>query len=208
MHRIPFLLSLILILSFQACQNNPKDNKNQAASTTKIDPLLADSIIPASLKDTANLDEYGKDSLQVSIGFQRSANAMSLSYKNGDLPGYIHYLHPSVIKIYGGVDATLAKMKKRDAQSPMKFTRIITGPPKKIAAALDQDGYAHGWYCLMPVRSFRDENGKEVMDIRWLGGQTLDRGKTCHFIDITNVPNNDIYRLLPDMRFVIEENLP
>ncbi|MBL7811611.1 MAG: hypothetical protein JNL57_05265 [Bacteroidetes bacterium] len=201
-----FIYPSLLLLMLAACQPNTGTKTSADTAKTAGTNTPADSIAPASLKDTSLLlTAYAKDSLFISIGFQRAVNAMSLAYRDGNLATYISYLHPSVVKIYGGKDSTLARMKRRDAVNPVKFTRILSGPAKKVEAALDKDGFAHGWYCLMPVRSYRMENGKEVMDIRWLGGQTLDRGKTCHFIDITNVPNNDIYHILPDMRFVLEE---
>jgi hypothetical protein len=40
-------------------------------------------------------------------------------------------------------------------------------------------------------------------DIKWMGGQTLDEGKTVYFIDITNVPPENIMQIMPDLKVVL-----
>ena len=50
---------------------------------------------------------------------------------------------------------------------------------------------------------FRREAGKVMEDIKWMGGQTLDEGKTVYFIDITNVPPENIMQIMPDLKVVL-----
>ena len=74
--------------------------------------------------------------------------------------------------------------------------------PKRTPNEYDQ-GYLQGWYCLLPVRMFRTEAGKTMQDIKWMGGQSLDEGKTIHFIDITNLPPEKIAQIMPDLQVVL-----
>lgn len=97
------------------------------------------------------------------------------------------------------------RLKTLFATDKPQFDRIVSGPVKKIAPAIDDEGYGHGWYCLMPVRRFTTVNGKKTMEMQWLGGQTLDMGKNIYFIDITGAPREKILQIMPDLRFVLDE---
>jgi len=50
---------------------------------------------------------------------------------------------------------------------------------------------------------FRTEAGKTLQDVKWMGGQTLDEGKTIYFIDITNLPPEKIAQIMPDLQVVL-----
>jgi hypothetical protein len=52
---------------------------------------------------------------------------------------------------------------------------------------------------------FRTEAGKTLQDIKWMGGQSLDEGKTIYFIDITNMPPEKIMQIMPDLRIVLTQ---
>lgn len=173
----------------------PKDNN----------PMTADSIIPPSLKDTAGMPEYNKDSLRMAIAFQRAANQLCGVLKNKDAEGYLKYTPPAVLKVFKGQTSLyLAKLREGFAAEAGTTDRIVAGPMKRVSAALDDQGYSHGWYCLMPVRRFVTTNGKRVMEMQWFGGQSLDEGRTCYFLNVTNIERNKILSLIPDLRFVLD----
>jgi hypothetical protein len=167
--------------------------------------MTADTLAPTKVTDTAGLDEYGKDSLKLSALFQHAANDLSQAYLKKDAYTYAKYTPPVIIKTYGSADRYRAKVQEVLNSDPIVFDRIVSGPVKRIQAAVDDDGYGHGWYCLMPVRRFRNINGKPAMEIQWLGGQTLDMGKTIYFLDVTGKPREQILQIMPDLRFVLDK---
>lgn len=205
MHRFwPYVITGLLML----CSCSGSDSGNPSADTLKSgdnDPMIADSIAAPSLKDTAGLDEYGKDSLKISAAFQHAANVLSRAYREKDVVTYAQFTPPAIIKMYGGADIYRSKVKAYMQQDSLVFTRVVCGPVKRIQPAIDNEGYAHGWYCLMPVRRFRNSGGKEIMEIQWLGGQTLDLGKTIYFLDVTGKPREQIMQIMPDLRFVLDQ---
>jgi hypothetical protein len=40
-----------------------------------------------------------------------------------------------------------------------------------------------------------------------LAGQTLNMGKDIYFIDITGIPKEKIFQLIPDFHFVLDKEL-
>lgn len=201
---------VLLILGSCSGSDSGNDSGNDSGDTLKPvsnDPLTADSIAPTSLKDTANLDEYGKDSLKMSAAFQHAANVLSKAYQNRDVVTYSQFTPPVVIKMYGSPEAYRSKVREFMMRDTPVFDRVVSGPVKRVQAAVDNEGYGHGWYCLMPVRRFRKKGGKDVMEIQWLGGQTLDMGKTIYFLDVTGKPREQIMQIMPDLRFVLDQEV-
>jgi hypothetical protein len=174
-------------------------------SAAENDPMLADTLVPTSVKDTLNLDEYGKDSLKLSAAFQLAANELSQAYLKKDVFLYCKYTPPNIVEANGGPAKYRARVKEIFATDHVLFDRIVSGPVKRVQAAVDDEGYGHGWYCLMPVRRFRTINGKPGMELQWLGGQTLDMGKTIYFLDITGKTRQQIEQVMPDLRFVLDQ---
>ena len=162
-------------------------------------------IAPPHLADTANFtDPLAKDSLKLSIAFQKAANELGTAYLKKDVNGYAKFCLPAIEKMAGGPAAYRAKLQSifQDKNATQYF-KILSGPIQRTKASLDDQGYLQGWYCLMPVKMFRREAGKVLEDIKWMGGQSLDEGKTIYFIDITNVPPENIMQIMPDLKVVL-----
>lgn len=162
-------------------------------------------IAPPNIEDTASLnDPMAKDSLKMHVAFQLAANELSGAYLNKDAATYAKYTLPSIIKANGGDVAYRQKLAMvfQDPHTPSYF-KVLSGPLQRTKAKLDDQGYLQGWYCLLPVRMFRTEAGKTMQDIKWMGGQSLDEGKTIHFIDITNLPPEKIAQIMPDLQVVL-----
>ena len=193
---------LILSCSGPAPKPDGEDTIKQGVIVDN-NPMTADSITPSDIKDTAKLSEYGKDSLRMGIAFQRAANDMCRSIKTHDALGYLRFTPPNIIRVFGGKEKFLASLKKNFESETRYAERVVAGPVKRVAAAIDDEGYSHGWYCLMPVRQFLVDGGNKVMDMQWFGGQTLD-GIHFYFINVTDVSKEHIAQLMPDLRYVLD----
>lgn len=178
--------------------SNPYENAKPGAET-------AAGIAPPKLSDTANIkDPLAKDSLRMHVAFQLAANELSGAYINKDAATYAKYTMPSIIKANGGETTYKQKLDMvfKDPGTPSYF-KVLSGPLQRTKAKLDDQGYLQGWYCLLPVRMYRTEAGKTLQDIKWMGGQSLDEGKTIYFIDITNLPPEKIAQIMPDLQVVL-----
>ena len=207
-------LALLCILGlgmFGCGQESNDDHSDSANSNT--DPYAnaaAGSETPAGIAppkytDTLKFsDPLAKDSVKLSIAFQRAANELGAAYLNKDVNGYAKFCLPAIEKMAGGPAGYRAKLQSifQDKKATQYF-KILSGPIQRTKASLDDQGYLQGWYCLMPVKMFRREAGKVMEDIKWMGGQTLDEGTTVYFIDITNVPPENIMQIMPDLKVVL-----
>lgn len=209
MYRVKTFLYLsgVLITLFSCTGNKPstdeKSGVEQKNNSAANDPMIADSITPSSVKDTQMLSEYGKDSLKMSAAFQRAANGMARSLKAHDALAYTAYTPPTILQKFGGKERFVQSLRSNFEAEKRQVERVVAGPIKNIAAALDDQGYEHGWYCLMPVRQFLNEDGKKVMEMQWFGGQSLN-GKDFYFINITDIPREHILQIMPDLRYVLD----
>lgn len=203
--------ALCFILGQGSCSNpKAKDAEDTATVTSPTDSNAVDTeegIVPQNHADTVGLDEYGKDSLRMSIAFQLAANELSRSFKNHDVVAYCKFTSPTLVKMYGGMEKYSARVKESFDSDSVVFKKILSGPVKRVQAAIDNEGYEYGWYCLMPVRRIRVENGNEIVEEQWLGGQTLDKGKTIYFLDITGKTRDQILKVMPDLRFVLDQEV-
>lgn len=207
-----FALFCFLGLGMFGCGQESNDSNKDSANVST-DPYLNAApgsetpagIAPLKYTDTLKFsDPLAKDSVKLSIAFQRAANELGAAYLNKDANGYAKFCLPAIEKMAGGPAAYRAKLQSifQDKKATQYF-KILSGPIQRIKASLDDQGYLQGWYCLMPVKMFRRESGKVMEDIKWMGGQTLDEGKTVYFIDITNVPPESIMQIMPDLRVVL-----
>jgi len=211
----PLLILCFFLVSCKNGCNQTKVNPQDSAIVLKVDsakffaernnPMTADSIMPPSLKDTAKLDEYGKDSLRLGVAFQYAANEMCRVLKQKNAAAYVKFTPPAVLTKYGGEKKFMASLNRFFQEETGEVDRIVAGPIKRVAASTDDQGYSHGWYCLMPVRRFiRSNTGEVAMEMQWFGGQTLDAGKHIYFLNVTKVPRDKILSLMPDLRFVLD----
>ncbi|MFM7765263.1 MAG: hypothetical protein ACKO6I_06335 [Sphingomonadales bacterium] len=211
---------LLFITFFAACQSGKKEktedgvNQQKADSLALILPLIQndpvalktlDSIPVPSLKDTANKDETGKDSLRFSRTFQLAANRMCKAEKDKDYFELSAFTPQSIIQFYKSREAYIERMKMSDEGRPA-YEKILAGPIQRIAPATDDNGFAAAWYCLMPVRSYRkDAQGGDVVDVSWLGGQCDIKNQTVYFVNVTGLSREKILQVMPDLTFVLDK---
>jgi hypothetical protein len=210
----PLGLALLCILGLGmfGCGQESNDDHSDSANVST-DPYLNAApgsetpagIAPPKYTDTLKFsDPLAKDSVKLSIAFQRAANELGTAYLNKDVNGYAKFCLPAIEKMAGGPAGYRAKLQSIFAdKKATQYYKILSGPIQRTKASLDDQGYLQGWYCLMPVKMFRREAGKVMEDIKWMGGQTLDEGKTVYFIDITNVPPENIMQIMPDLKVVL-----
>ncbi len=208
------LVGFVVGYALTGCNQTEKEREQpQLAETPNSDPYknanpgteTSAGIAPPKIEDTASIkDPMAKDSLKMHVAFQLAANELSGAYMNKDAAVYAKYTLPAIIKANGGDVAYLQKLNMvfKDPGTPTYF-KVLSGPLQRTKAKLDDQGYLQGWYCLLPVRMFRTEAGKTMQDIKWMGGQSLDEGKTIHFIDITNLPPEKIAQIMPDLQVVL-----
>jgi len=199
-------IPVLLFSCKNGCNNSTTENKDDSPVVVQSDPLISDSITPISLADTLGKDELGKDSIKFANLFQREANRLMRAEKDKDYNSIASFVPPEIIsKTYKGKDNYIARLKQKDANAIL-YDRIICGPARRIAPAVDDQGYSTGWYCLMPVRSFRTIGGKKGYDERWLGGQASIDGKQVYFLDVTGLPREIVIQVMPDLvRFILDK---
>ena len=165
--------------------------------------IVGDTVVPVSTTDTAGLDLVQIDSLKMLSAFQRAANRYSQAFlaKNADVCA--EYALPAMVKANGGLDKYKQKLQRFFTADPVVPDRVVAGPVERIGPKLDKEGYGHGWYCIMPVRRYITVNGKQMLDVQHMAGQTLDEGKNIYFIDITGMPWEKIKQVMPDLDFLI-----
>ncbi len=209
---LAFALAFSLGLGMFGCGQESNDSKTDSANSNS-DPYVNAApgsetpagIAPLKYTDTLKFsDPLAKDSVKLSIAFQRAANELGTAYLNKDVNGYAKFCLPAIEKMAGGPAGYRAKLQAifQDKKVSQYF-KILSGPIQRTKASLDDQGYLQGWYCLMPVKMFRREAGRVLEDIKWMGGQTLDEGKSVYFIDITNVPPENIMQIMPDLKVVL-----
>lgn len=215
MHRTTSLLFLPALLLY-SCQGNSKEKKDDTdailpdTAAVRIaddaDPLLLkklDSIPLPGIKDTAGLDETGKDSLYFAWLFQKEANRLGRAEMARDYQTLAAFAPEGVLKRFGGRDQYISRLKAAD-ENRTSYEKILNGPVKRVAPAVDDEGFSGAWYCLMPVRAYRQIEGREVVDMMWLGGQADLGSKKVVFLNVTNLSREQIMQVMPDLRFVLD----
>ncbi len=203
--KMKFNYGIVLISLLAACQGNVKENDAIVPSDNRDKDTV--EVVKINPNDTANMESFSVDSLKMCAAFQTAANEFTTGYKMKNVPIYAKYLHPSIVKMNGGIEAFKSKIKTYIYQDTMQFSKMITGPVKRVEAAIDPKGKVTGWYCLMPVRRWPMYGNKKEIKVQWLAGQSLDYGRNIYFIDITGVQKEKIYQIMPDYHFLLEKEL-
>lgn len=152
------------------------------------------------------LNAFSVDSLKMVNTFQAAANEFTTGFKRKNADIYVKYMLPSLVKMSGGKEKFLKRMKSQFNSDTIKYSKMISGPVRRVEAAIDPKGNVTGWYCLMPVRSWVQGAKEDDCRLQWLAGQSLD-GKTIYFFDITGIPKEMIYRVIPDFHFLLDKEL-
>ena len=174
-----------------------------SSNPTAVDRIKMDSIVPEDPKKAEQLSGFERDSFLMRIRFQKAANDMMDAYKKGDLDRFVGYILPSVIKAMGGAEKQKEKYKLMMKERP-KFDKLLTGPVSVLGEVEDLKGKSAGWYCLMPQLSTITENGKKIQIEGMFAGHSPD-GKKCYFVEITSMPDNMVFYLMPDLYHVVPE---
>ena len=205
------LISILTVGCKNGCNKSSNEKAGDCAKSVSMEeiernPIAAkslDSIPLPNLKDTARLDETGKDSLKFAVRFQTAANKMAKAEMSKNYALLASFAPENIIKRMGGREAYINRMQKLDENRPA-YDKVIAGPIKTVAPAVDDEGFSSAWYCLIPVRSYRKVDGKDVVDLSWLGGQADISGKGIYFLNVTNLSKEQIMQVMPDLRFVLE----
>jgi len=186
-----------------ACQNNTKNE--QVVESHRDNDTVA--VVDLAKIDTSKLASFSVDSLKMCAAFQTAANEFTTGYKLKNVATYAKYSHPTIIKMNGGVEQFKKRMSELVKLDTLKFGKMLTGPVKRVEAAIDPKGNVTGWYCLMPVQRWPMNGKNNEIKVQWLAGQSLDHGKTIYFVDITGIPKEKIYQLMPDYHFLLDKEL-
>jgi len=203
------LLLLISCITFSVACNSEEKSIDKNSD----DPSVA------SNSDDGNVDtssqEYSGNSQQslrvegneidekVRAGFESTAMAFMESYRDGKFSEFVQYMHPAVVKAYGGPYAFIDRLQKSKAKDPQQYRKWESGPLEAYTSVKDSKGRITGYYCVVPIKRWLVGTPDTEYQLQWLGGQSLD-GKNFHFIDITDGDKGMIYRIMPDMRFLLE----
>jgi hypothetical protein len=182
-----------------------RDAQRIAEIKEKENTIVGDTVVPVTLSDTAGMELIEIDSVKMLAAFQRAANRYSQAFLAKNAEVCAEYALPAMIKANGGIDKYKNKLNAYFARDPIVPDRVIAGPVERIGPKLDKEGYGHGWYCVMPVRRYITVEGKQMLDIQHMAGQTLDEGKHIYFIDITGMPWEKIEQVMPDIDFLVKK---
>ena len=164
--------------------------------------ISPDSIVPIPKEQLAGLTGFKKDSLLMRIKFQEEVNAMNRVFKNSDFNAFVKFMHPAIVKKQGE-SSLIADLKEDRKRHPMNFKSIVSGPLLDVADVIDEKGNSSGWYCLLPHQTTILQDGQDMRADGYLVGYSPDM-KKCYFVDITRIPDEKVFYLMPDLKYIYE----
>jgi hypothetical protein len=189
-----------LAVQFQSCGNSEETESSDTDTTLSSSASnSAVDTIPTGDMVTGDLSASELDSFRMRRAFQVAANEFTMGYDKGDWDAFLAHLHPSITNSNGGSTNFKQRLKEIKLQDTFKYERIVSGPVKSMMAMRDAKGNITGWYCLMPVRRWIKGRPETEFQLQWIAGQSLNNGKTVHFIDVTKVPKEKIAQIMPDL---------
>ncbi len=189
-----------LAVQFQSCGNSEETESSDTDTTmSSSESNSAVDTIPTGDMVTGDLSATELDSFRMRRAFQVAANEFTMGYDKGDWDAFLAHLHPSITNSNGGSTNFKQRLKEIKLQDTFKYERIVSGPVKSMMAMRDSKGNITGWYCLMPVRRWLKGRPESEFQLQWIAGQSLNNGKTVHFIDVTKVPKEKIAQIMPDL---------
>ena len=191
-----------------ACNSEEKsidNNSDDPSVAANSDGGNVDTTSQKSSNDSRQslLDDGNEMDKKVREGFERTAKAFMESYRDGKFSEFVQYMHPAVVKAYGGPFAFIDRLQKSKAKDPQQYRKWESGPLEAYTSVKDSKGRITGYYCVVPIKRWLVGTPDTEFQLQWLGGQSFD-GKNFHFIDITDGDKGMIYRIMPDMRFLLE----
>jgi len=200
------LATLMILLFVGACGSDSSDEvdqsvslENEAVGKSNADPLINDS--------TSNSETGIPTKKEMEIIFEESATEFANSFREGDFKTFISYMHPTLVRAQGGNMEFEEKLKKMENPDEHKaFRKWEVGPVRAIKEVKDKSGKHSGWYCVIPVTRWLKNAPDSVAQQQWLAGQSLNQGRNCYFMDITGTEEQQAYQIMPDLRYLFEEN--
>ena len=181
--------------SSDSTQGSNSDTGSATAVTPSKDSLIVEGDLTAS----------ELDSFRIRRAFQISAKNFNDAFRRGNFDEFLNYLHPSIVAANGGRAAFKGRLQEiYNANDTALYRQTLIGPVSQMIGVRDPKGNLTGWYCTMPVRRWLKEAPDQEFQLQWLGGQTVNAGKNCYFIDITQIEKEKIYQIMPDFRFLLE----
>lgn len=198
---------LLAFVAMTACNSN-NDESASAGDAVQAEPQTSETeeISPEkNLNDTGGSQRTAQFILERKAreGFERAARSFMESYRDGRFSEFVQFMHPAVVKAYGGSMAFIDQLKKSKAQDLQRYRRWESGPIEAFTAVRDDRGRVTGYYSVVPIKRWLVGTSDAEYQLQWLGGQSLD-GKNFHFVDITDGDKGMIYRIMPDMRYLLE----
>ncbi len=199
-------LYTLAIWALVACDSNKKISTNAAAADTLQQSTRGKGTSPEENIDLSegslgtpsdNMEQRARD------GFEKAAKAFMDCYREARFAEFVQYMHPTVVKVYGGDLAFIDQLKKSKAQDKQRYRKWESGPLEAFTAVRDPKGLVTGYYCVVPIKRWLEGSSESEYQLQWLGGQSLD-GEKFHFVDITDGDKGMIYRIMPDMRYLLE----
>ncbi len=203
------LLLLISCITFSVACNSEEKSIDKNSD----DPSVA------SNSDDGNVDtssqEYSGNSQQslreegneidekVRAGFESTAMAFMEVIGMGNSVNLCNTCILQLSKPMEGPYAFIDRLQKSKAKDPQQYRKWESGPLEAYTSVKDSKGRITGYYCVVPIKRWLVGTPDTEYQLQWLGGQSLD-GKNFHFIDITDGDKGMIYRIMPDMRFLLE----
>ena len=209
------LCSALFCILLAACQNGcnqkvkdaePEKKRKTLAEIDQTNPAELrelDSIPLPVIKDTTGKEEEFKDSLVFARIFQQAGNSFARAEMKRDYKALASFAPAGVLKYYGGENNYIKRLQAKDS-GVAPYGKILIGPLKLLAAAKDDQGYASAWYCLTPVRSYASNNGNEVVDMFWLGGEADIKSKKVTFINVSRIDRNKLLQVMPNLSIVLD----
>ncbi len=113
----------------------------------------------------------------------------------GDFGKLLDLTHPKIVKLMGGREAALKRLKKEfDGSEAMG----LTFESCKVEPATDLHQTKDGLFCLVPLTLKMKIQGKILTKKSSLLGISTDEGKNWKFVDATNGEQN-VRKLLPEI---------
>jgi hypothetical protein len=139
--------------------------------------------------------------------FEESATKFAKSFREGDFKTFISYMHPTLVRAQGGSMEFEEKLKTmQNPEEVNAYRKWEVGPVRAIKEVKDKSGKHSGWYCVIPVTRWLKNAPDSVAQQQWLAGQSLNQGRNCYFMDITGTEEQQAYQIMPDLRFLFEDN--
>ncbi len=221
-HKFSILFVLIFCGIFGCTSTEQKDDPSSEEELSMKKPgiplqKLTDSFIlsphftfdtfPYQIPDTALIgDDYIKDSVMMAAAFQHSVNLMGTYYLQGNVQKYLSLVLPSIIEIQtkkaGGFNQVVAKYEKNIQNDIQQIAKIISGPPILLDEIINDKNISAGWYAIIPTRRIL-KNG--TLEKGWLAAVTYNQGKEIYFIDYTAISDKDVFFLMPDLEYLLDE---